>query len=674
MLFDELPDELTSDDFVRAGGHVMAIEVDASLRNLHAFGDALGKRGADLRSGDEVAGVLVIVDGLVCQLWLGNEQSVARWGGAALGPMMEMNDGVFPPPVAAFPSSLLPYVEHRAITTGRADAQARYRDFLWLHRGTYLDGRDAIRAYRRAGVGSNPADATDHMTAASYLIRAAQLSMRLNFERPEIADVLIREIRGAIHDEGGGFVWQLAASLGRLARYQPDAAAELLEDLVAESRATSANPRRERTTLDAVEAIAAGLGRSDVVAWARRASAESHEREATQRAGEGAMIEVGLLRDALRAFERIGDGDAVRRLKDRYADAASRATEDLSAIKAEVQIPNEVFEEAFEHAARTARTGDVGLLQLPLELGVWPSWEDVQARFQQARQEHPIQWLVSRYTVSPDGRVVGPPEDEADRDEAYLHDYFTQEIQMVLGLNAHLIGRLRESGDWSVDALMANLRLADAELAAASESGIRAFETGDSWTACHVLIPQFERGLRKVALRLSANVRRVVADQGLQVATLGSILTDEAVVRFLGANLAQTLDAVFTKPRGLNLRNSTAHGLLAPEDDQQGAALLTVFGLLTAGYCLWFLDQPPPSTAGAAATPDATRAQSTRRSGVLDQVTGSRPPPSVGPCQFLTLAGRPCPNPGRYAVDGYWSCSRKHPAGPQPGIEPTAGN
>jgi hypothetical protein len=60
--------------------------------------------------------------------------------------------------------------------------------------------------------------------------------------------------------------------------------------------------------------------------------------------------------------------------------------------------------------------------------------------------------------------------------------------------------------------------------------------------------------------------------------------------------------------------------------------------------------------------------------GVLDQVTGARPPESVGPCQFLTLAGTNCPNPGRYAVDGYWSCSRRHPAGPQPGIKPIAGS
>ena len=184
---------------------------------------------------------------------------------------------------------------------------------------------------------------------------------------------------------------------------------------------------------------------------------------------------------------------------------------------------------------------------------------------------------------------MGPPEDEVERDEAYLHIFFTQEIQMLFGLNLHLIGRLRESGDWSAEALMANLRLADDELAAASESGIRAFEAGDSWTACHVLIPQFERGLRKVAVTLSAHVRRVVADQGIQFATLGPILADDAMIGFLGANLAQTLVAVFTEPRGLNARNTVAHGLLDPDEDLTGTALLAVAGVLTAGYGLYLL-------------------------------------------------------------------------------------
>ena len=606
MLFDELPAEFAVDDIDGACAQVAAIEA-MSTGTLHAFGESLTSRGADLRPDDDPAGILVIADGLVCQLWLGNEQSVVRWGGSALGPMMEMGDRVFPPPVSAFPTKLFPYIEKRAAVTGRADAKARYHDFLWIHRRSHLDARDAVHAYLRAGVGSNSDDATDHMTAASYLIRAAQISLSLNFERATTAEVIVREMRAAVGEAGGGFVWQLSQHLGALATDQSEAAGLLVDELMAAAEASTADSHRERTMLSAAEAVAESIGRRNIVDGARRKDAESWEREATARAPEGAIIEVALLRDALRAFERLGDGRAIQRLKDRYAAAAARATNDLSEVGVEVQIPNDLLRKAYDHAAESIRAGDIGLLRLPLELGIWPRWEDVRARFDKARQDHPIQWLVSRFTLTPDGRVTGPPEDEADREDAYLHDFFTQEIQMMLGLNIHLIGQLRESGDWSADALIANVRLADDELAAACGSGIRAFEAGDSWTACHVLIPQFERGLRKIALMLSANVRRLVADQGLQVATLGPILADDVVIHFLGANLAQTLVAVFTAPRGLNVRNNTAHGLLAPDQDQTGLALLAIFGVLTAGYALHMLahaadDRPKSTTPESGAT------------------------------------------------------------------------
>lgn len=591
MLFDELPAEFGSDEIERAGGLVADMEA-TSRGTLHTFGESLTGRGAEIRKEDDHAGLLVIVDGLVCQLWLGDEKSVIRWGGASLGPMMEMPNGVFPPPVAGFPASVLPYIEKRAATTGRPDALARYHDFLWIHRQSYLNARQALHAYLRAGVGSDPADALDHMTAASYLSRAAQIARSLNFERAETAEVLIREMRQAIGEGGGGFVWSLAHDLGVLATEQPEASAGLLDELLAVAAvADAADPHLARTLLEAAEAIAGPLARHEIVERIRRLDAESWEREVSARAIEGPLVELALIRDALKAYQRIGDGPAIQRLKARYAEAASGAANDLPSVSFEFQIPNEEIRQAVERAVESIRSSDVGYLRLPIALHIWPRWEDVRARFRKARQEHPMEWLVSRFTLTPDGRVSASPDDEEDREDALLLDYFTREVQLMLGINFSLVEQLREGGNWSAETLLANLGRADVELALACESGVHAFEAGEFWTACHVLVPQFERGLRKIALILSANVRRLVADQGLEVATLGPILADEAVIRFLGSDLAQSLVAVFTAPRGLNIRNNTAHGLLAPDEDQRNTALLALMAVLTAGYGLHLLRQ-----------------------------------------------------------------------------------
>jgi hypothetical protein len=49
-----------------------------------------------------------------------------------------------------------------------------------------------------------------------------------------------------------------------------------------------------------------------------------------------------------------------------------------------------------------------------------------------------------------------------------------------------------------------------------------------------------------------------------------------------------------------------------------------------------------------------------RPDGVLTQVTGNKPPPSIGPCSGLNADGSSCRNPGRYWVQGALSCSRCH--------------
>jgi hypothetical protein len=138
------------------------------------------------------------------------------------------------------------------------------------------------------------------------------------------------------------------------------------------------------------------------------------------------------------------------------------------------------------------------------------------------------------------------------------------------------------------------------------------------------LVPQFERGLRKLAIQLSADVRRLVRDQGIQVATLGPILADETVANFLGQDAVRTFGAVFVEPRGLNVRNNTAHGLLDPSEDQAAAAFIALMGVLTAGYLLLRL-----RTAAQATEPGQDEANSDEPQAGDEKAPGEDPPSSV---------------------------------------------
>ncbi len=584
MFFDELGHDYTTEAIGRA--LKIASEIEASSNDtLHSCGEALSRRGDTELAPDRDVGQLVIVDGLVCQLWLGDERSVARWGGVALGPMMEFRDrGVFPPPVSAFPETVCSYIDARAAATTRADARARYYDFLWLRRKSFSDARAAHAMYVTAGAGANPADATEVMLAADYLARAAQLSMSLNLDRRVTAQAILVEMARVLPSDATGFVWRLARSSARLLASAPQEATAFVGAAVLEAEVSAAKDRhRERSLYETVEFIAAELGDQPTAQAVRRAIAESWEAEANHPDHAG-MSELALLDEAIRAHQRIGDGPAVQRLKNRVAETAARVAADLPSHRFEFSVPTEQFDHDVDALRAHLSEKDRPFLRLTRLLGVLQRWDQVRADFDEARAKAPLQWLVSRVHVEPDGRVSLPPEGDTDREEAYILDNFTMNQQLRAMYSLELIVRVRETGEWSGDAIVSAIRDVNPMMAAACDSGIRAFEAGDYWTACHVLTPQVERGFRELASKTSANIRRLVIDQGIEVASLNAILEDEQFVRFLGSDMTRCLTALFTDSRGLNVRNNVAHGLLDPATNHWTQAFIALMGVLTATW------------------------------------------------------------------------------------------
>jgi hypothetical protein len=601
MFFDELDHDYAPE----AIAHATQIASDVELTvdgSLHSYGEALTKRGQTELESDRDAGQLVIVDGLVCQLWLGDEQSVARWGGVALGPMMEFaGQGVFPPYISAFPESVLPYLDARAAGTTLADARARYHDFLWLRRHSFPDAGAALAAYITAGTGADPAEPTDIMLAAEQLARAAQLSGSLNIDREGTARAILAEMSRVLPSDATGFGWRLARSAARLLAAAPAEARAFLAGVVLEAVAGATTDRhRERSLYEVAEPLAAELGDQSTAQAVRQAIAASWEAEADEPNGDG-MQELAVVDEAIRAYHRIGDGAAVQRLKNRFADVAARVAVELPTHGFEFSISNEEFDRDVEKLRAWLSEKRFPFLGLPRFFRVLRPWDEVRAEFEEAKSKTPLQWLATRIHVEPDGRIVIPPEDEAEREQAYVLDHFTMSQQLGAAVSLMLIARVRETGEWSSDALLAAIGEVDPTMAAACDSGIRAFEAADYWTACHVLVPQVERGFRQIARMTSANIRRLVLEQGIEMASLNTLFEDDELVRFLGSDLTKSMAALFTEPRGLNIRNTTAHGLLEPSDDHKVRAFFAVMGVLTASWILALIrdhqaDPPPVSS------------------------------------------------------------------------------
>jgi lysyl-tRNA synthetase class 1 len=117
--------------------------------------------------------------------------------------------------------------------------------------------------------------------------------------------------------------------------------------------------------------------------------------------------------------------------------------------------------------------------------------------------------------------------------------------------------------------------------------GVRAYFAGDYVKAVHLLVPQVEHGLRSIADRLGKPVTKAHPTvQGASVSiNMGDILYSKDITEALGPDLTLHFLALYADPRGLNLRNELAHGLMQREAIHGEVGRLVLHTLLVLG--LW---------------------------------------------------------------------------------------
>lgn len=147
--------------------------------------------------------------------------------------------------------------------------------------------------------------------------------------------------------------------------------------------------------------------------------------------------------------------------------------------------------------------------------------------------------------------------------------------------------------------------------------GIAAWLSGDHVKAFHVLVPQIERAFREILRFCGCTVTKAHPQmpQARVVATMGELLFNQEAAEALGPHgrdLVLHFRALFTDPRGMNLRNNIAHGLISIDRLDTGLADWLIHALLLLGRWL----QPVPKAAGPEApTSDYSPSGSSEASG-----------------------------------------------------------
>jgi hypothetical protein len=96
--------------------------------------------------------------------------------------------------------------------------------------------------------------------------------------------------------------------------------------------------------------------------------------------------------------------------------------------------------------------------------------------------------------------------------------------------------------------------------------GVEAWVTKDSIKATHILVPQVESALRELLKILGGAVMVPDVDiGGFKAIGLGQVLNHSIFKEKIPTDIRFHFRVLYNDPRGLNVRNELAHGLISPE-------------------------------------------------------------------------------------------------------------
>lgn len=532
-----------------------------------------------------------------------------------LQPMFVLQGRVYPAPVEAFPEDGVAYFQQRLAHARHPSVRSRLADFLWLRTKQFGMAEIAVAEYLKAVPQIVDSDrgrsmACEHLGRAAYLV--------LSLRRP--TDALLCTIRSLaerfIADQDGHLAHLLSATKDAI-DHDPDLGEWLVEQVsaLAGTKIDGQAPSRllERHLLESL------LGLETVRRDQARARtfklriAQSFENEAAQRAGEGGIVESALLQDAIRIYQEIGDGDGVDRLKPLIHQATQRAEEGLHRVSTEVEFPIEKMSDQVDRllAHGRKRSPFAHLPLFAITEGLWPKWSEVVRFNAEVNEQAPLQALVSKVVITHDGRPLERPRDADKAREFDEIQRYTELFGLQLRFSGRKAAMLRERGGWDFDLLMQALGtgvLFDEEVLQAVAPGIRSFEEGRHWEAIHVLVPQIERIIRKLAKSIGTEVFRYKADTGeLHWSSLKTLLEDPHVEEVLGKispDFARELRCLLIDQRGWNLRDDLSHGILPPHDGDKFSFTCVIILLTFATLVRAAPPAPSEADTGAPSNPD----------------------------------------------------------------------
>jgi lysyl-tRNA synthetase class 1 len=500
----------------------------------------------------------------------------------------------YAPDIAGTPPTVLGHWADRARTLQHPVLKARYADLVWDMAAT-IGGVRRDPEMARLAIDSYLASLSADCRKELYYrfeaaLRAFDLARLINdSERITRARDGLMELHRAAMVENVGNIWQTFDRLmeDRKSGVTPEQRDELvadLEKLVARFTDISMpdvfNPHAARDSASRLIKHYTRLYQSEDVKRLHTATAKAFEHFAGM---SSPMLAAAVLQTAVDEYRDAGLAEDTRRVRILMQQKIGESRSEMGQIGHEVEISKDDIEKFLDSVVLE----DLGQTFVRLAVEFLLKRKELETQVQQTLEEAPLMAHITQTIMADDhvAAIIGSVQDDPfgrlfqqakfsfSFSALWLHHAMERTMEKHDVQPEHFAGWANRHGLYDDMGLLLD--------------GVRAWFNGDYVKTVHVLVPQVEHGLRWIAAQVGKPVTKAHPTvQGASVSiNMGDILYSKEIAAALGPDLTLHLLALYADPRGLNLRNEVAHGMIPRGAIHGHLARLVIHTLLVLG--LW---------------------------------------------------------------------------------------
>lgn len=463
------------------------------------------------------------------------------------------------------------YWSDRALIVSHPVLAARYADAAWdLARPAdvklnVLNARIASDAYLASASSQYREGLYDFISAA---IRSLNLAVQIrDAERTGAARATLMELHRLSLEPGAGCWWMVPRRLLRNDRNgcTDDQTGELvssLEDLIKGfgdfGDGKRFDPHSLKDAADILTKYYYSKHEGDNIPRLQEAVARSFEAAAGI---AEPMVGSSFLQEAVNAFRAAGMREESDRVRVSMQDAIRDSHASLKAIVSEIRIP---FDDVDKFVAGVV-VDDPPLTLALLAKAFLASRSSLEMQLQEQAKKAPLQFLIPMQIMQDNfvSATIGSLQDDPVGRLIYHTDQYFALNELWL-MNA--LDRAIEKHEFTADHFTGwSNRHGLFDDMTFVHDGFSAWFDGNYVEALHLLIPQVETAFRSIAASLGRPTTKAhpsTANASIPV-NLGDMLSDDAIAKEIGPDIGLHFRALYSDPRGANLRNRIAHGMFA---------------------------------------------------------------------------------------------------------------